>query len=294
MAATERIFVAQPAIAAGGRVVVSPFQFFSDGSENLRLRVWSSLVTHVGLQGRWLRAVGEVHPFRYDVLTTSDRLPLEQNFPLDAGYMLNCSIGILGSTITQIGQTFVQLALVRGRGGAAVEMGTILQGYVATSHWIAFPGSPVQHAFEGPGYKHPEVMAAPAAGADIIITVPDHARWRVYSVFSSFVASAAAANRFPALAVRQGVATPIWSIQAPLVVTAGTGFNFYWTPGIPFGPAATAIANQFQVPLPDPVWMPSLYTMRTETANIQAGDQWGLMRVFVEEWLETDVFGAPL
>lgn len=290
----ERPFVAQPAIAAGGRVITSPFQFYSDGTENLRLRVWASLVTTVGLQGRWLRTIGEAHPFRYNVTTTADRLPMELNFPLDAGYMLNCSLGILGATITRIGQVFVQLALVRGRGDAAVEVGTILQGYIATSHWIAFPGSPIQHSLEGPGYKQVVIQAQPAAGVDWRVDVPEHVLWRVYSIYSAFTTSAVAANRFPALSIRSGIVTNIWSIQAGVVVTASQGYNFYWTPGIPFGPAATAIANQFQIPLPDPFWALAQFSIRPETANIQAGDQLSESRLLIEEWLATDIFGALL
>lgn len=290
----ERVHVAAPHVAAGGKVITSPFQFYSDGSENLRLRIWGSLVTNVGLQGRWLHTTGDVRPFRHEFVSTADRLPHEFNVSTDAGYLLNCSLGILGDTITRIGQLFVQLALVRGRGDAAVEVGTILQGYIATSHWIAFPGSPIQHSFEGPGYKHVEIQPAPAAGTEVILSVPEHALWRLYSAYAVFVASAAAANRFPQFGVNAGFGTTLWRVQAPLIVTAGLGFNIFWVPNVPWGPAATAIANAVNAPLPEPAYALSLGTIRTETPNIQAGDQWSELRVVVEEWLDTDFFGAPL
>lgn len=290
----ERAFVAQPAVAAGGKVITSPFQFYADGTENLRLRIWSSIATTVGLSGRWLRTNNEVHQFRHDFSTTTDRLPVEFNIPIDAGYMLSCSLGIFGSTVTRIGQVFVQLALVRGRGDAALECGTILQGYVATSHWIAFPGSPIMHSLEGPGFKHLELPANPLAGNDFRVPVPEHAMWRIYYVYAVFVTSAVAGNRFPQFGINSGVATVLNRVQAPQVVGAGAGFNFFWSPNIPFGPAATAIANCVQIPMPEPYYALQLHEVRSDTVGILGGDQWSTVRLLVEEWLDTDVFGAPL
>lgn len=290
----EQVHVAAPAIAAGGKVITSPFQFFADGSETLRLRVWSSLVTTVGLQGRWLRTTNDVHPFRHDFATTADRLPIEFNIPIDAGYMLNCSLGILGATITSIGQTFVQLALIRGRGDAGIEVGTILQGYVATSHWLGFPGSPIQHSKEGPGHVHIENSVAPVAGANAGIGVPEHAYWRVHSVHGSLVTDTTVTNRFPHLTCFSGVVNPVWKTQAPFPMVASSGFNFFWMPNVPYGPAATQIADCVEIPLPEPCIGLSLEVIRTDTPNLQAGDQWSALRLRVEEWLDTDFFGAPL
>lgn len=293
MPAIERIIAAAPAIAAGGKVITSPFQFYSDGTENLRLRIWSSLVTNVGLQGRWLRASnGEVHPFRYDFPTTADRLPFETNLAVDAGYMLNCSIGILGGAVTAVGQTFVQLALVRGRGDAAVEVGTILQGYVATSHWIGFPGSPIQHSFEGPGFIRQSTAAAPAPGNQLVLTVPEHTRWRLMAIETGMTTSAVVANRYVALEFSQGFANPLIRVGSLDTHPAGVGRGYSFGCNIPY--SFNLALQLMNIPIPTPYYLRGLDVIRMRTFFIDIGDQWAGANYMSEEWLDTDIFGAPL
>lgn len=288
----ERPFVAQPAVAAGGKVITSPFQFYSDGTENLRLRIWASLVTNVGLQGRWLRGVGEVHPFRYDFTTVADRLPQEFNLPLDAGYMLNCSLGILGGTVTKIGQVFVQLALVRGRGDAGLEVGTILQGYVATSHWLGFPGSPITHSFEGPGAMRDFQVAAPAVGNAIVQLVPEHARWRLQSIEAGLFTSAVAGNRYVMFNHRSGLLTNKFRYAAANPQAAAQGNGYCIGPSIT--PQYVAALGFHNIPVHHPHYAEQLDSFQLTVFFMDPGDQFLASEWVVEEWLDTDIYGAPL
>lgn len=200
----ERIVRVNPLGTAGARVIVSPFQFYIDGADNLRLEGWNSL-TGVVLQlfGRFYTESGEVKVFEWSLPLTADRLRNVVTFPAVRGYLLNLSLSVIGAT-PKVGQTFARCSIVRGLTGATIVVGTLLQGYCSSTQALGWPGSPIQQSHEVDGYMREYVGTQPAAGAAITEIVPTNAHWRVYTMFVSYLTDATAGNRRPYLQISAG------------------------------------------------------------------------------------------
>src|SRR4051812_32014952 len=106
-----------------------------------------------------------------------------------------------------IGQTFVRVQLIRGLSGATLPIATLLQGYVTSRQDLAYPGSPIRMSTEDAFPVRIITGTDPAAGVEIVETVPDGAVWELVSVTARLVTSAAAAVRFPMLQLDHGGST---------------------------------------------------------------------------------------
>jgi len=97
--AGERIIVANPLVSAGGRVIASPFQFYLDGADNLRIEGWNSL-TGVSLQvyGRFFKDDGTVQVFQQVLALTANRLRTVGDFAIVRGYLLNLVVTAVGAS----------------------------------------------------------------------------------------------------------------------------------------------------------------------------------------------------
>lgn len=279
----ERAFLAQPLPVAGGRVIVSPFQFYADGDDNLRIEAWNSVTgATLAVHGRWFNEHGEQQPFAHTLALTADRARNRVDVALAKGYLVNLVAFVTGAS-PLIGQTFVKLSLIRGLTGATVLLGTLLQGYTTAEQALAWPGSPMQSSLEGGGAIRTITGTNPAAGVDFSETVPTGARWEFLSIRAQLVTSAAAGTR------------------NPLLNMATSGVEFVRsTPPIGFGPSITAECawgagmpsvsqagyNGFQSGTPVSLQLPAAATVSAATSGLDAGDNWGAPTYAVREWLE--------
>jgi hypothetical protein len=280
---TERVFVAQPFPTAGARVIASPFQFWSTGEDNLRLVSVNALAgVALKLQGRFIDAAGTISASSWDHTPASDRTVRTSEDPLGVGAVLNLVVFATGAT-PKIGQTFVIVQLIRGRGTAAIVLGTLLQGYVTSTQALAWPGSPIQTSVEGFGYTRRITGTVPAPGAEVNETVPTGARWHVLMVEAQLTTSAAVAGRIPRLN---------WGAAAQTVGASATGITqnasqqgtYDWANGMLLTAAIQPGINVFG--LPNDLTLETADFIGTVTTGIQAGDQWNYFRYTVREWLE--------
>lgn len=164
MAAIERAFVASPVSSAAGRVIASPFQFYTTGEDNLRIVSSNSLAgVSLRVEARFIDPAGTISAQSWDHVPNSDRTPRTTDYRLGVGALLNLTV-YASSGAPRIGQTFVMVQLIRGDAPAAIVLGTMLQGYVTAVQHLAWPGSPIQSSIEGGGYPRAIVGTTPAAG----------------------------------------------------------------------------------------------------------------------------------
>ena len=136
----------------------------------------------------------------------------------------------------------------------------------------------------------------PAAGAEVADTVPTGARWRLWAVEVVLVTDGTAANRNTAIFIDDAGST----ITRRLLLTDTTNQTatqtrtHHWSPGTESNTAAsTSIVDgaitllaKFPMSLQRGILLFAGYNIRTVTTGIVAGDNYGVARYIVEEWLE--------
>jgi hypothetical protein len=223
-------------------------------------------------------------PFGYAHVPNTDRTASTTDFDLGLGHLLNLSV-FAQSGAPSLGQTFLVVDVIRGRGASAYTLGTLVQGYVTGSQRRAWPGSPIQSTLEGAPFARLITGTTPAAGAEISETVPTGARWLVRSLASELVTSATAGTRQPTANFYTGPGSERWARSVnPGTLGASGNRSFYWAQGMTL---AVAIEASIGVGgLATGLWLTAGMRLGTETFALAAGDQWDAPRYEVDELLE--------
>lgn len=267
----------QAAITAG------PYNFECTDDENLRITLANSVAgVSVAIRGRIKRFTGEIGDIVYDAAPSSDRLATTISYPLGAGYLLNLSV-FVGSGAPLAGQTFARLQLIRGRTGATLPIGTLLQGNITANLDRAWPGSPIESPQAG---VVPRIISGttPALGGEIAETVPTGARWELVSVATLLTTSAVALNRRPSLIIDGGVSQRYARSPQAQTLAASLSKTCYWMAGMPHETGITADA--LTAGLPIGVHMLAGHRFVTATESMNVGDQYGAPLYQAREWLE--------
>jgi len=121
----------------------------------------------------------------------------------------------------------------------------------------------------------------PAAGADFLVTVPAGVTWYVIAVNATLVTSATAATRVPQIQIKDSGGHLLYMESGQSQIASLTGI-WSWAPAVP-----TSQANNVAVvPLPAELYLQGGATIGTTTPNIQAGDQWSNISVYVLQLAE--------
>lgn len=249
------------------------------GEDHLRLTSYNALAgVELVVEGRFMECAGRVVPFSERHVPNSDRTAATSLITLGEGFLSNVQVRASVGAPLQ-GQAFIILELVRGRTGAIQPLGCLLQGYVSSVQRLAWPGSPISSSVAGTGVLRSVAGANPAAGIEINDAVPTGARWRLYSWFATLVTDASVANRVVTLIIDDGAAT-LFTIDASAAQTASLSRNYsaYDT-----GVAPDLSGSTFRLPLPFPIDLAAGSRIRTSTALLQAGDNWGAAQMLIEE-----------
>lgn len=257
--------------------------FYVTGEDNLRLIVRTSLAVTITIEGRMLDAcTGVAVPFVQDVpIATVDRSAVTNNFRLGEGWLLDVSIRVTSGT-PQIGRTFAQLRIVRGDSAAAINIGTLIQGYVTESDDLAWPGSIIRSSIEGPGWLRTIVSANPPSGSEFSITQDARTRWRPLELSVLLVASAIVANREMNLVITNS-GGPTLTIPSGVAHVASQSRTYGWYVGAVRG--AGAVSLDVSAPMPQ-TFSAAAATYTSSTTNIDPGDDYNVARLLVEEWIE--------
>jgi len=257
---------------------------YLSGEEALRLTAWNSATgVTVRMTGRFLPVnSGRVTRFAYDLVPATDRSASSRVCPLGEGWLLDVSVIASAGTPT-VGQCFVAVAVTMGQVSGALDLSLLLTGYVTAASRAAWPNNRLFTPVEGAAAVRTITGTVPAAGADIVETVPARTRWQLLSIAASLTTSAVAATRAPSLTIDDGgtihfqvgpSATQAASLTA--LYSAGSGINNNWE----LGP------NIHNWPLYAPALLPAGHRIRTVTSAIQAADQWTAPRFTILEWIE--------
>jgi hypothetical protein len=275
--------IIRPGVPASGRVTPASFPFFTTGEDDLRVVSYNSAPgVALKLNARLLDSRGNATPQSWDHTPNTDRSAAITDHPLSGCSLLNLTM-FAAAGAPKTGQTFVLVQLVRGRGAAALVLGTILAASVTSTLAIGWPGSPIQTPFDVTPPPRWILGTTPAAGAEISETAPAGARWELIAALAAMITSAAAVNRIAHLDFVHSGRFYAESFHSGALVV-GASNRLSWAQGTQV--AVDAFGANFMVPIPAGIMLGAGDSFVTTTTNIQAADQWSQPQYLVREWLE--------
>lgn len=230
---------------------------------------------------RWLMPDGQIIPqiVTLNVPTSGVLSFLQTNCP--EGYLLTAAM-FAPTSLSNSQWIWASASILRGGIQGANTFDNFLMGYLTHEYSPSFPDWPPQRPSDGAGTIVSTSPGNPAAGADFSVTVPNNRRWQLIAIRGALTASAAVANRFPAIVLDDG-ANQVFLSRINVATTAGQSNGFTWAPTVqPY----TDTQSNFLLPLPSPVFLASGYHVKSSTLNLQAGDQWSNIQLLVSEWVD--------
>jgi hypothetical protein len=125
-------------------------------------------------------------------------------------------------------------------------------------------------------------ITAPAAGADVVVTVPGGVIWLVQSFIGTLTTSAVVATRAPALLVDDSTVTTM-RLPAAATQAASLIVTYTWADVNPVSAAPVGAGTMSSLPVD--LIVPAGWRLRTSTLNIDVSDTWTSVAVMVEEVL---------
>jgi len=282
LGAVETVHPAEAAPVQGEFAAVRQGFYFTD-DDGIRVSVANAVAgAAVEIHYRMRTAEGPSFANAHRFVPTSDRLVTSQDFALGAGELLNL-VAFASAGSPKIGQTFVIVDAIRGRGNAAIVLGTLLQDYVTARQRVAWPGSPLRNSLDGPGVVRTITGTQPAAGVNISETVPTGARWQAIALSVDLLTSATVGTRTPTLIIGP-TGHPTMFAPNARTLPASTSRSLSWAAGMTLENTYASNLQSSALPTDAPLLAGDrLYTV---TSGLDVADQYGPPDYYVREWLE--------
>jgi hypothetical protein len=246
------------------RVPASP-ELYVTSDESLVIDTWSSTApAPLIVTARVLTPEGRIDTLTWSNTPHADRSRATNYFTLAEGWLLSVSVDATGLAYRR-GQCWCQIALMRGAAANGVVESTLISDYIAGTARLAW-----------------YIGNVPAAGAEIAVTVPVGALWRVLALSFALVTDGNGGNRTVTLYIDDG--TYFYAIVEPPVQQGISGTRQYsYAAGYP---VHTPLVTAMQVAIPQDLRLPAGCRIRTITTGIDAGDQYNAPALLVEEWMQ--------
>lgn len=252
------------------------------GEDNLRLTTFGGVAgLVVALEGRLVSPQGIVLPIAERHVPNSNYTANATQHALAEGMLTNVQLRI-ATGAAGTGSVFGILELIRGLGPNAQPVGTLLQGYITSNARLAWPGSPIQASTGGAGRIRAITGTDPAAGVNIVETVPAGVRWRLISIQFSLVTSAAVANRSVSILFDDG-ATIFLTVSDNQVQAASLTHTYCvgaW------GQIGLMGGSTHALNIPENFVLSAGMRFRTSVGSMDAGDNLSAPQYVVEEFIE--------
>src|SRR5260370_20302352 len=206
-------------------------------------------------------------------LTNAVRLLNFFTMPIAEGFLL--SIGLTTNAVVGSGQyCYAVVSIGRPGAGATALPRVLFAGYLGVNVNVGWPDSQPQRPTDGAGTLRTITGTTPAAGAEILETVPTSARWSLFTFKASLASNATVINRAPQFIIDDGANILFDSIGITNQPAASVD-TYMFTTVIP-SQAFTAGAQPVGIQLPFP--LKQGFRIRSLTGNLQAGDQWNAVQ----------------
>lgn len=254
-----------------------------DKDSFLRITVLSpKMVARLAVRIRQYTAQGRL--VKIEQTCAVSGLPTRESFfiPLNEGWIESISVGD-SSFIVSRGRVFVQFAIQQDKDAQALPHTILAADYFDSSVGLQWPGTPIRHHRDGPGYLSSANISNPGAGANFSWTIDTLNVLRIISITFKFTTDVTVANRRVMIAIYVGGILAIPSVCGSLQ-TASLAVDY---PFADYGMQTTAVNSAMTLsPLPPNVFLKKNDSIVSNIALIQAGDQISDINVVYEEWVE--------
>jgi len=177
------------------------------------------------------------------------------------------------------GELYVRITLRLG----GFPVGRLSAGYLTDSKTITWPPGVFEHFVSGLGLLRSITIPNPGAGNEISETVPTNTVWHVRGMMFGFVTDATVATRRVTVQFDDGGLRFIRT-RAAQTQAASQDLTYSLTEGV--GGEDTIGQGGNQIHLPSNIRLFQGWRIRTLTDNMQAGDYYRDIQLYVEEWIE--------
>ena len=262
--------------------VQPPAEHYIFRDDTLQLSAMSSSPDpQIVLRSRFLTPDGIIQNPQILFTPASDRSLSAVRQQLPEGFLLGLTL-FPNASGRRRGELYATVALGRGGLAAAPTMQTLVSNYLVSGIGLGWPEGPSQQSVVGPGLIRSITGTDPAAGSEIIETVPTGARWRLLGMSFLLVTSSAAATRQVMLTLDDGSSRFSTAI-AGSTQTASQTHRYSVLLG---GESRITATNEQSVVHSADIILLQGFRIRTLTVSLQAGDNFGAPQLWVEEWLE--------
>lgn len=259
-----------------------PSANYIDVDDSFLLTVVSNFGQQVTVNMRILRPHGRIETVSLTAQNPGAAFSTYSTFkPEREGYLLSAE-AVLNSVLTAGSLVYVQLSIRRGTNININDHRVLIGDYITTTQGASWPDRPARRGPEGPGMLLSQAVSSPAAGADWSYAVPALQRLSLTMVQAQLVTSAAAATRTATLKITDGANTLALIDATTTQIASLTNQYTGYGNGFPAGSGGTHL----YWPLPSPLILGPTWTIGTVTNNIQAADQWSLIRLSGLYWAD--------
>lgn len=217
-----------------------------------------------------------------DTLTPStNRAASSQVVATDEGWLIGGEVFAVAGT-PLIGQCYVVVEVVRGLASSGMAHELLAAGYVTARTPLRFPTPMSGTSLDGRGALRSITGTNPAAGVEILETVPTGARWRFLTMNAALTTSAVVNNRQVKFIVDDG-ANVLYRMSTSYSQVNSRTDRYTFAPT---GTSLIAIDNTALAVTPVDLWLLAGYRLLTLTTLLDAGDDWGAPQYLVEEFTE--------
>ena len=232
---------------------------------------------------RWLTPAGEIEEGELNTPPTTGAGFF--TLGIYEGWLLSFAARVTSGAV--LGQwAFIQALITRANNpNAQSPMHSLFwSGFIYSFTANGWPGLPAKEITDGAGTIRVIPGTFPGAGSEIQETVPAQRRWALLSFRTTLTTNATVANRIAGITLDDG-ANIFYAIHNQGAQAAGAVVTYNFALGVqPYIDGA----NNNQLPLPVTAPIKTGYHIRTNSVNLQAGDQYSQAFYEVLEWGQWD------
>lgn len=154
-------------------------------------------------------------------------------------------------------------------------------GLVSSTRAISWPTPTIENPIPNRGGMRQITGTNPAAGSEISETVPTGRQWLVHGVKFALVTAATAGSRRPHLVFNL---TSTFEFNCFASIDQIISENKQYSCGEYGVVPDETDDNDIIIPIPTNIWLPAGGTIKTQTTNLAAGDDYSAPTLFVEEF----------
>lgn len=237
----------------------------------------SSVIT---VNGRVLMPDGSIKLNQWTLRFAASRSMTYQQLNLPEGFLLSIA-AVSNQTPGGVGSCYIEVVLSRLPPAVFNAAQVLCQGYSNFNQPVTWPGGVNTTSVDCVGVSRTVAGTAPAAGVNISETVPLNTKWRLVTFRFTLSTSAVVKNRVVELVFDDGGGV-FGASGVTFNQLASTTFTYNFAAGFA---GVTNNGTPCYIQLPTPMALMPLFRIRTNTTNLDAGDQFSLPIYLVEEWL---------